>query len=56
LLGGRDPRHLVRTETSAALHRNRTGQILGGIDGLPVIDVEGSGQARGADFADCSMG
>jgi [acyl-carrier-protein] S-malonyltransferase len=28
LLGGRDPRELVRTETSDVLHRNRIGQIL----------------------------
>ena len=28
LLGGRDPRDLVRTESSDALHHNRTGQIL----------------------------
>ena len=28
LLGGRDPRDIVRTDTSAALHRDRTGQIL----------------------------
>lgn len=28
LLGGRDPREIVRTETGDALHRNRTGQIL----------------------------
>jgi [acyl-carrier-protein] S-malonyltransferase len=28
LLGGRDPREIVRTGTSDALHHNRTGQIL----------------------------
>jgi [acyl-carrier-protein] S-malonyltransferase len=28
LLGGRDPREMVRTDSSPALHRNRTGQIL----------------------------
>lgn len=28
LLGGRDPRDIVRTETGEALHRNRIGQIL----------------------------
>jgi [acyl-carrier-protein] S-malonyltransferase len=28
LLGGRDPRELVRTETSEALHHNRVGQML----------------------------
>jgi len=28
LLGGRDPRDIVRTDTSTALHRDRTGQIL----------------------------
>lgn len=28
LLGGRDPREIVRTETSEALHHNRIGQIL----------------------------
>jgi [acyl-carrier-protein] S-malonyltransferase len=28
LLGGRDPRDFVRTETGEALHRNRAGQIL----------------------------
>ena len=28
LLGGRDPREIVQTDTDAALHRNRVGQIL----------------------------
>jgi [acyl-carrier-protein] S-malonyltransferase len=28
LLGGRDPRDIARTDTSAAIHRDRTGQIL----------------------------
>jgi len=28
LLGGRDPREIVQSDTSAALHRDRTGQIL----------------------------
>ena len=28
LLGGRDPREIVRTDTSEALHHNRVGQIL----------------------------
>ncbi|MEJ1969135.1 MAG: acyltransferase domain-containing protein [Rhizomicrobium sp.] len=28
LLGGRDPRDIVRTETGEALHRNRIGQVL----------------------------
>ena len=28
LLGGRDPRDFVRSETNEALHRNRAGQIL----------------------------
>ena len=28
LLGGRDPREIVRTETNDALHHNRVGQIL----------------------------
>ena len=28
LLGGRDPREIVRTDTTEALHHNRVGQIL----------------------------
>ena len=28
LLGGRDPREMVQTDTDAALHQNRVGQIL----------------------------
>jgi len=34
LLGGRDPREIVRTETSEALHNNRIGQILCGLQAL----------------------
>jgi malonyl CoA-acyl carrier protein transacylase len=34
LLGGRDPREIVRTGTSDALHRNRTGQILCSLQAL----------------------
>jgi [acyl-carrier-protein] S-malonyltransferase len=34
LLGGRDPREIVRTETGEALHNNRIGQILCGLQAL----------------------
>ena len=34
LLGGRDPRELVRTATSEALHHNRVGQILCSLQAL----------------------
>jgi [acyl-carrier-protein] S-malonyltransferase len=34
LLGGKDPREIVRTETSEALHNNRIGQILCGLQAL----------------------
>jgi [acyl-carrier-protein] S-malonyltransferase len=34
LLGGRDPREIVRTETSEALHNNRIGQILCALQAL----------------------
>jgi [acyl-carrier-protein] S-malonyltransferase len=34
LLGGKDPRNLVRSETGEALHRNRAGQILCAIQAL----------------------
>jgi [acyl-carrier-protein] S-malonyltransferase len=34
LLGGRDPRDIVRTETSEALHHNRLGQILCSLQAL----------------------
>ena len=34
LLGGRDPRDIVRTDTDAALHRDRTGQILCALQAL----------------------
>jgi [acyl-carrier-protein] S-malonyltransferase len=34
LLGGRDPREIVRTETSEALHHNRVGQILCALQAL----------------------
>jgi len=34
LLGGSDPRHYVRTETSEAIHRDRAGQILCTIQAL----------------------
>jgi len=36
LLGGRDPRDLVRTETGEALHHNRVGQILCSLQALTV--------------------
>jgi [acyl-carrier-protein] S-malonyltransferase len=34
LLGGRDPREIVKTETSEALHHNRVGQILCSLQAL----------------------
>jgi len=34
MLGGRDPRELVRTQTSDCLHRNRIGQILCALQAL----------------------
>jgi [acyl-carrier-protein] S-malonyltransferase len=34
LLGGRDPRRIVRTETSETLHHNRVGQILSSLQAL----------------------
>ncbi len=34
LLGGRDPREVVRTETSEVLHHNRIGQILCALQAL----------------------
>jgi [acyl-carrier-protein] S-malonyltransferase len=34
LLGGRDPREFVRTETAEVLHRNRVGQILCSLQAL----------------------
>jgi [acyl-carrier-protein] S-malonyltransferase len=36
LLGGRDPRDIVRADSSTALHRNRTGQILCTLQALAV--------------------
>jgi len=39
LLGGRDPRELVLTETSGVLHRNRVGQILCALQALAAATV-----------------
>ena len=37
LLGGRDPRQIVRTDTSESLHHNRVGQILCSLQALAAV-------------------
>lgn len=41
LLDGRDPRNIVRTETSQAIHRNRCGQILCTMQALAAVAALG---------------
>jgi [acyl-carrier-protein] S-malonyltransferase len=56
LLGGRDPRDLVRNEPDEALHRNRAGQILCTLQALAAAAALGNAIPRGVVIAGYSVG
>src|ERR1044072_9115634 len=56
LLGGRDPRDLVRSETDEALHRNRAGQILCTVQALAAAVALEASSPKGVIVAGCSVG
>lgn len=56
LLGGRDPRRLVRDEADEVLHRNRTGQILCTLQALAAASALADAVSRGVIIAGYSVG